>query len=93
MRCRQGYGRCLNGAERMTDALDGAATPTASFRFLIEDIEGAPPSLAAAAPFSGPPLSVRRLSALNIVDAVLESSRTERWVDVRYSADYGSGYL
>ena len=58
-RRRQGYGRCLNVAERMTDALDGATTPTASFRFLIEDIDRAPPLRAAAEPFSGPPLSAR----------------------------------
>lgn len=56
---RQGYGRCLNVAERMTDALDGATIPTASFRFSIEDIGCAPPSPAAIAPFSGPPLSAK----------------------------------
>ena len=56
-RHRQGYGRCLNVAERMTDALDGATTPTASFRFFIEDVDRAPPSRGADAPFSGPPLS------------------------------------
>ncbi len=55
---RQGYGRCLNVAERMTDALDGATTPTASFRFIIEDIDLEPISPAGEAPFFGPPLSV-----------------------------------
>ncbi|MGA2765007.1 MAG: hypothetical protein ABSG17_16780 [Spirochaetia bacterium] len=58
-RRRQGYGRCLNVAERMTDALDEATTQTASFRFFIEDIDRAPPSAAASAPFNGPPLSSR----------------------------------
>jgi predicted dehydrogenase len=33
------------------------------------------------------------LNELNIVDAVLESAKTEKWVDVRYSANYGAGYL
>ena len=58
---RRGYARCLNVAERMTDALDGAAAPTASFRFFIEDIGHAPPvpAAGAAAQFSGPPLSAR----------------------------------
>ncbi len=58
-RLRKGYGRCLNVAERMTDALDGATAPTASFRFFIEDIRQAPPPPAAAAQFCGPPLSDR----------------------------------
>ena len=39
------------------------------------------------------PTFLTGLSALNVVDAVLESARTEKWVDVRYSADYGSRYL
>jgi hypothetical protein len=56
---RTGYGRCLNVAERMTDALDHAITPQASFRFFIKDIDLAPPLRAAAAPVAGPPLSVR----------------------------------
>jgi len=56
---RQGYGRCLNVAERMTDALDGATTPTASFRFLVEDVDRVPSSPSPAAPFSGRPLSAR----------------------------------
>ena len=35
-RNRRGYGRCVNVAERMTDAMDGVARPTASFCFQIE---------------------------------------------------------
>jgi predicted dehydrogenase len=39
------------------------------------------------------PTFLTGLSALNVVDAVLESARTGKWVDVRYSANYGSNYL
>lgn len=54
---RRGYGRCLNVAERMTDALDGALRPTAAFRFFIEDIALAPAPRTASVSAAGPPLS------------------------------------
>jgi predicted dehydrogenase len=33
------------------------------------------------------------LSELNIVDAVLQSAKTDKWVDVKYQADFGPAYL
>ena len=33
------------------------------------------------------------LSELNIVDAVLQSARTNKWVDVNYMASHGTSYL
>ena len=51
---------------------------------------------------SGKPMDVNKvpfptfltgLSELNIVDAVLESARANKWVDVKYLAEAGSSYL
>jgi hypothetical protein len=44
----------------------------------------------AQAPF---PTFLTGLAELNIVDAVLESAKSNKWVDVKYPAEAGPSYL